>query len=208
MKSNLTDTAKTSGKTYIIWAHPRADSLTAQVVDALKKQAASQKMDVAELDLYRTGFDPSLGTEDEPDWQNPNKIYSEEVRTLFAELADVDNIIVVFPLWWYSMPAILKGYFDRVWNYGLAYGRGQRIPARSIRWISLVGGAQDKFETQSKDAYMNDLLTSMALYGGIEDSKVEYLYNTIGVEEDIQNPGEHHKQLIEQAKKVVVSLAQ
>jgi len=106
------------------------------------------------------------------------------------------------------MPAILKGYFDRVWNYGLAYGRGQRIPARSIRWISLVGGAQDKFETQSKDAYMNDLLTSMALYGGIEDSKVEYLYNTIGVEEDIQNPGEHHKQLIEQAKKVVVSLAQ
>jgi len=207
MKSNVTETAKTAGKTYIIWAHPRIDSLTAQVVDGLKKQAINQQMAVAELDLYRADFDPSLGKEDEPDWLNPDKIYSEEVRALFAELADVDNIIVVFPLWWYSMPAILKGYFDRVWNYGLAYGKGRQLSARSIRWISLVGGAKDKFESHRKDEYMNDLLNTIALYVGVEDSKVEYLYNTIGFEEDITNPGEHHKQLIAQAKAVVASLA-
>jgi len=52
----------------VVWAHPRADSLTASVVDEIVAELRAQGADVDELDLYRSGFDPVLGPSDEPDW--------------------------------------------------------------------------------------------------------------------------------------------
>lgn len=135
---------------HIIWAHPRENSLTSQVVTALKAAAAEKEINVRELDLYRAGFDPVLREEDEPDFSNSDKPYSEQVYQLFDQMAGSDMAFVVFPVWWYSMPAILKGYVDRVWNYGLTYGNGKQLPYSSIRWIALVGGAQGKFESHKK----------------------------------------------------------
>ena len=58
-----------SEKMYIVWAHPRADSLTAHIVEAMQSQAARHAIDVTTLDLYRRGFNPVLDVEDEPDWR-------------------------------------------------------------------------------------------------------------------------------------------
>lgn len=118
-----------SEKMYIVWAHPRADSLTAHIVEAMQSQAARHAIDVTTLDLYRRGFNPVLDVEDEPDWENPNKQYSPDVHQLYSELEGHDTLVVVFPLWWYSYPAMIKGYMDRVWNHGLAYG-GKGFPAK------------------------------------------------------------------------------
>src|SRR3954470_16176757 len=95
---------------YFIWAHPRADSLTAQIVEEMQGQAARDGMSTTTLDLYRSGFDPVLGTEDEPDWNDSTKRLSPEVHRLFGELEGKDTLVVVFPVWWYSFPAIIKGY--------------------------------------------------------------------------------------------------
>ncbi|CAI0838558.1 Putative NADPH-quinone reductase (modulator of drug activity B) [Serratia quinivorans] len=99
---------------YFIWAHPRPDSLTAQVVDEMQREAAREGYNVSSLDLYRSHFDPLLRVEDEPDWDNPQKTYSEEVHRLFNELEDKDTLVLVFPVWWYAFPAMLKGYLERV----------------------------------------------------------------------------------------------
>src|ERR1700712_2373929 len=58
---------------YLIWAHPRADSLTARVVEEMQEQAARDGNSTTTLDLYRRGFDPVLGTEDEPAWDDSTK---------------------------------------------------------------------------------------------------------------------------------------
>lgn len=125
--------------------HPRHDSLTAHIADAIHQRAMERKIQVTELDLYRRNFNPVMTLEDEPDWKNMDKRYSPEVHQLYSELLEHDTLVVVFPLWWYSFPAMLKGYIDRVWNNGLAYGDGQKLPFNKVRWVALVGGDKESF---------------------------------------------------------------
>ncbi|MEO3989235.1 NAD(P)H oxidoreductase [Pseudocitrobacter cyperus] len=191
---------------YLIWAHPRRDSLTAQVVKEIQQQAEDQQITVDTLDLYRMDFDPVLRMQDEPDWANPHKTYAPEVHKLFAQMQGHDTAVIVFPVWWYSFPAILKGYIDRVWNNGLVYGEGGALPFKKIRWVALVGGAEDKFELYGWRKNMSDYLINVAGYLGVTDVDVTYLYNTIGVEEDIDNREEHYQALFTQSREMVKTL--
>ncbi|WP_252494626.1 NAD(P)H oxidoreductase, partial [Escherichia coli] len=134
-----------SERIYLVWAHPRHDSLTAHIADAIHQRAMERKIQVTELDLYRRNFNPVMTPEDEPDWKNMDKRYSPEVHQLYSELLEHDTLVVVFPLWWYSFPAMLKGYIDRVWNNGLAYGDGHKLPFNKVRWVALVGGDKESF---------------------------------------------------------------
>ena len=82
----------------LIWAHPRADSLTARVAQAITEELQQRGWKVAELDLYRTGFNPVLQPVDEPDWADPDKAYSSEVMRLASDLAGKDAAFIVFPI--------------------------------------------------------------------------------------------------------------
>ncbi|WP_435955783.1 NAD(P)H oxidoreductase [Dryocola sp. BD626] len=187
---------------YIVWAHPRVDSLTAQVVKEIQGEAQEQGTKVSTLDLYRIGFNPALGVEDEPDWSNPDKQHSPEVHRLFNEMAQNDTVVLVFPVWWYSFPAMLKGYLDRVWNHGLAYG-GKGFPARRVHWVALVGGSEEGYVKYGWEKNMSDYLTSAGGYLGIAETKITYLFNTIGVEEDITDSQQHYQKLFAQARAAV-----
>ncbi|HEU4532495.1 MAG TPA: NAD(P)H-dependent oxidoreductase, partial [Polyangiaceae bacterium] len=55
---------------------------------------------------------------------------SEDVAREQAKLLRADALILQFPLWWFSMPAILKGWVDRVYAYGFAYGVGEHSDQR------------------------------------------------------------------------------
>lgn len=192
---------------HLIWAHPRRDSLTARVVAALKDEAASQGIEVIELDLYRSGFDPVLREADEPDWTDPKKAYSEQVMEMAASLTDAEVAIVVFPVWWYTLPAMLKGYIDRVWNYGLVYGADKRLPWSSVQWVALVGGSQRNFEKRSHHTRLAELLVDgIASYCGVTDSRVTYLYNTLGYEEEMDDLAGHHQTLIDRSRSVVTRI--
>ena len=59
-----------SERIYLVWAHPRHDSLTAHIADAIHQRAMERKIQVTELDLYRRNFNPVMTLEDEPDWKN------------------------------------------------------------------------------------------------------------------------------------------
>lgn len=59
-----------SERIYLVWAHPRHDSLTAHIADAIHQRAMERKIQVTELDLYRRNFNPVMTSEDEPDWKN------------------------------------------------------------------------------------------------------------------------------------------
>ncbi|MBB1199914.1 NAD(P)H oxidoreductase [Enterobacteriaceae bacterium 89] len=191
---------------YLVWAHPRENSLTAQIAKTIRSESAEQGIGVTELDLYRRGFNPVLQQMDEPDWQNPQKRYSPEVHEYFAQMDGHDTAMIVFPVWWYSFPAMLKGYLDRVWNYGLAYGEGSTLPFKKVRMVALVGGSEDKFIQYGWQKNMSDYLKSSMGYLGIEDVSTTFLYNTIGVEADINDSADHYQQLFAQASEMVKAL--
>lgn len=48
---------------------------------------------------------------------------------------------------------MLKGYIDRVWNNGLAYGDGHKLPFNKVRWVALVGGDKESFVQMGWEKY-------------------------------------------------------
>jgi NAD(P)H dehydrogenase (quinone) len=111
-------------KHVIIFAHPNQDSFTGSVAAAYEKAAHTIGHDVVIRDLYRMGFQPCLQAEElpfAPHFQPGADVIAE--RRL---LADADVFALCYPFWLNAPPAILKGYLDRVFGFGFAYGKGGR----------------------------------------------------------------------------------
>jgi NAD(P)H dehydrogenase (quinone) len=79
---------------------------------------------VAATDLYREQFDPAMSADERRSYyaaRYDNTMVSAHAALLI--ISRVDGIILCFPHWWFAMPAMLKGYFDRVWAPGIAFER-------------------------------------------------------------------------------------
>ena len=166
-------------KVLTVVTHPRRDSLTVAVAERFVEglEAAGHETEV--LDLHRSGFEPILKEADEPDWRTEQQSFSAEVKAEMERMRRHDALAYVFPLWWWSMPAMLKGYIDRVWNYGFAYGPG-RLHHQRVLWLALAGAPPERFEKWRYDEMMNHYFNvSLAGYVGIPESRVELLYETI-----------------------------
>ncbi|HEV2336717.1 MAG TPA: NAD(P)H-dependent oxidoreductase [Stellaceae bacterium] len=131
----------------VVYAHPLADSfvgaLHRAVVAALKRGGH----EVDDCDLYAIGFDPVLSAAERASYNTPTPDLSG-VAEHVARLQAAEALVLCFPTWWYGMPAILKGYFDRVWAQGVAFklpeGGGAILPAlTNIRqlWVVTSYGA-------------------------------------------------------------------
>ncbi|MER5963231.1 NAD(P)H oxidoreductase [Streptomyces sp. NPDC002057] len=164
----------------LVLAHPRTDSLTAQVAARQHARLTAEGHTVDLLDLYAEGFDPSLRPADEPDWEDREKTYSPEVHAHMERILAADDILVVFPVWWFSPPAVLKGWIDRVWNYGFAYGRSRpRLAGRRLLWLALMGGTPEEIERLGMAEVLDLLLrTGISTYCGLPDAEVRALYGT------------------------------
>ncbi len=113
----------------LVFAHPLGDSLNARLAATVEAEARRQGWQVNRRDLYAGGFDPRLTADERAGY------YSSRPATLteeHAELAAAEVLILVFPTWWFGFPAILKGWFDRVWTPGTAFdhapGLGPMLP--------------------------------------------------------------------------------
>ncbi|MGF9695884.1 NAD(P)H-dependent oxidoreductase [Paenibacillus sp. MABNR03] len=106
-------------KVKLVVAHPRQNSLTFAVMNRFIDGMKENHHEIDILDLYHDGFDPLYSLEDERDWQNPNKQHAPVIRKELDRVLAADAIVLVFPIWWYNMPSMLKAYLDKVWNMGL-----------------------------------------------------------------------------------------
>ncbi|WP_329403951.1 NAD(P)H oxidoreductase [Streptomyces melanogenes] len=167
----------------LVVAHPRADSLTAQIAQRARARLVDDGYTVDLLDLYAEDFDPRTGPEDEPDWADRDKPYSPEARSHMARIDTADAIVVVFPVWWFGLPAILKGWIDRVWNYGFAYGRSSpRLGAKRMLWLGLSSYPREQFAELGWDAVMErQLRVGVSEFCGIKDASVEFVHDSLSV---------------------------
>ncbi|EFL19712.1 NAD(P)H oxidoreductase [Streptomyces sp. C] len=190
----------TTRHTLLVVAHPRPDSLTAQVATHLHGRIKDTGGTVDVLDLYAEDFDPRLTPADEPDWENREKHYSPEVHAHMGRIAAADEIVVVFPVWWFAPPAILKGWIDRVWNYGFAYGRSRpRLAGKRMLWLGLAGGSPSSYGQDGLGAAMDvQLRVGVSQFCGIEDARVRLLHGTeLSGIPHAQRPDHVHKVLAE-----------
>ncbi|MFF3313332.1 NAD(P)H oxidoreductase [Streptomyces sp. NPDC002952] len=161
----------------VVVAHHRTDSLTAHTARhaAAQLETAGYRVDL--LDLHAEGFDPRMNVADQPDWANREKRYSDEVHTHMRRVLDADAVVAVFPVYWQGVPAILKGWIDRVWNYGFAYGRNKPyLAGRRILWLGLAGAtADDPIVAGMRTILETSLNEGIAYYCGFSRSTVGLL---------------------------------
>ena len=110
----------------LVLAHPLDDSLCAHLASEAKAALEARGATVDLLDLYAEDFQPAL-TAAERRLHYLTPAPSNEVIALQQRLATADTLVLVFPTWWFSMPAMLKGWFDRVWSPKFAFEQGAPI---------------------------------------------------------------------------------
>jgi NAD(P)H dehydrogenase (quinone) len=121
----------------IVLAHPLGESLSAHLAKVAGTQARAVGWDVTVRDLYADDFDPRLIGAERASYYTG--FDGTAVATERAELQATDVLILVFPTWWFSFPAILKGWFDRVWAPGTAYDHAPDFGPMRPRLTNLRG---------------------------------------------------------------------
>lgn len=125
-------------KVFIVLAHPDLRSFNGSMFKDTIKHLESQGHEVKFTDLYRENFKAVVDADDFLNFDKNDRLHPARASfnaTLSGQLTkDVydeqeklkwaDLVILQFPLWWYTMPAILKGWFERVYSCGFAYGVG------------------------------------------------------------------------------------
>ena len=163
-------------KTLLVVAHPRSDSLTAEAAKRFAQALRQNGHEVELADLAAEKFDPFLREDDEPDWDNPDKQYSPAVANEMRRIERNDATVMIFPIWWWSMPALLKGWIDRVWNYGWAYG-ARGFTHRRVWMIGVAGGDLASFQKRGYDKAIDiQLKVGILDYCGVKEARLEVLY--------------------------------
>ena len=125
----------------VIHCHPLTDSYSHALFQVIVSALTQCGHDVAATDLYREGFEPAMSPEERRSYY-PGPYIDAAVSSYVETLRRIEGIVFCFPHWWFSMPAVLKGYFDRVWAPGTAFvydKDGQLEPnLRHIRFLAVV----------------------------------------------------------------------
>lgn len=123
----------------IVFAHPESKSFNGSMLATAVETLQRADHAVRVSNLYEMGFNPVPGRhdfgsvlsddvfsyQDEQKHAHLNEAFAPDLQAEHEKLAWAQFVIFQFPLWWFTMPAILKGWFDRVFAYGYAYGGGR-----------------------------------------------------------------------------------
>ncbi|MCX5840173.1 MAG: NAD(P)H-dependent oxidoreductase [Deltaproteobacteria bacterium] len=136
-------------KHLIIYSHPHSQSFCHAILDKVTEVLAAKKHDIVVRDLYALGFDPVLKAGDLADIQS-GKIPAD-IKVEQDYIAWSDIITIIHPVWWTGLPAMIKGYIDRVFSYGFAYsvdasGIVKLLTGKKVIIFNTQGTPQDIYE--------------------------------------------------------------
>jgi NAD(P)H dehydrogenase (quinone) len=161
----------------IVYAHSEPQSFSGALKDTAVEVLSGAGHNVQVSDLYATKFDPAGGPDDFMEREDPscfryrrkqihahkNGSFTPELAAEMAKLLWADLVIFQFPLWWFSLPAILKGRVDRVFAMGFSYDLGRAyetgfFPQKKGMLALTKGGPAAAYSPQGKNGEMQDVL--------------------------------------------------
>jgi putative NADPH-quinone reductase len=98
----------------VVYCHPVPESFCAAVRDVAVDVLRARGEDVRLVDLYAEGFDPVMQADERRSY-NERAPDDPALQPHIDHIVWAEAILLVYPTWWYGMPAMLKGWFDRVW---------------------------------------------------------------------------------------------
>lgn len=174
-----------------VFSHPFTNKYPAAVMNALHEpfRRAGHSIDV--LDLHGEGFDPRFTESDHAHfWGEP---VPPEIAAMHRRVEKADRLAFVFPVYWWGMPAMMKGWIERVFTGGWAYQYGTGVEDRGKeplisllgnRPTTLIGIAGSSKRTYDKYGYAEAMRTQIDVgtfaYCGITDVKSHLIYDVEG----------------------------
>ena len=157
-------------KVHLVFAHPNLESFNGQLRKATIDFCNENNIQLTVSDLFQNDFKASADKNDFTHLTNPsffdlqveqanaimNGTFVEDIKKEQKLLKDADLIIFQFPLWWYSMPGLLKGYIDRIFSMGWAYGGAQALKDKKIL-VSMTTGAPEMAWTEDNRGTIKDI---------------------------------------------------
>ncbi len=130
----------------VVMAHPAGPSLTRSVASAILDAGTALGHTVELLDLVAEGFDPVFGPADHAAFTAAGPT-PPDVRREQQRIDRADHLVLVHPVYWWSMPAVLKGWIDRVFVSGWAFeenadgGIVKKLGRLNVHLIALAGAS-------------------------------------------------------------------
>ncbi|MGM9924914.1 MAG: NAD(P)H-dependent oxidoreductase [Bacillus sp. (in: firmicutes)] len=156
----------------IIYAHPSANSFNSAIKATIIQKVEQSNHAIKVRDLYELHFDPVLQHEEMLDIQKNQ--YRPDVLCEQQHIAWADVIYFIYPTWWYSMPAILKGYCDRVFTNGFAFtstpdgSKGMLYGKKAFIFETAGDTEHSLLHRNLKQGMMNTMDIGILQYCGIE----------------------------------------
>ena len=181
----------------IVYAHPDPASLNGALKDYAVAHLRRAGHAVQVSDLYAMDWKATLEASEIPAGSRQNgDVLREQDKLRWA-----DVVIFQFPLWWFSMPAIMKGWVERVYSYGFGYGVGEHserrwgdrygegtLSGKRAMLVVTAGGWESHYSARGINGAMDDLLFpihhGILYYPGLEvlPPFIEYRTDRMGAE--------------------------
>ncbi len=114
-----------------LYCHPQPESFHAAIRERALAGLAAAKHEVDLLDLYAEKFDPVMSEAARRDYHDKSRNQAG-LESYVARLRAADALVVQFPVWSFGMPAMLKGYFDRMMMPGVAFDLSDPAHAKPL----------------------------------------------------------------------------
>ena len=184
--------------TTIIYAHPYEESYNNAILDTVIASLKKQNKEFALIDLYQDNFDPVL-TKAELSVYSKGEHLDPLVRKYNEILDKTEHVVLIFPIWWYDFPAIMKGFFDKVMLPGSSYTSGETglHPVRHIPRTLIITTASASTEALVKN--LGDTVNQMM---------IETTFKAIGFHGAIwENFGSIGKSTVEERRQFLSKIA-
>jgi NAD(P)H dehydrogenase (quinone) len=119
-------------KVLVVFSHPSTESLGFALFTRTIETLKSQGHEVQTLDLYRMGFDPVLSESEWTTYLSDTDKNIANVAGHVEKLQWAEGLVFVFPTFYYGVPAMLKGWFERVWLPGITFETAKESNQRPV----------------------------------------------------------------------------
>lgn len=161
-------------KHLVIFAHPNTkNSFNKAILERVLQASQKMNVDTTVRDLYGMNFNPVVS------WEELTGSFKEIIPAAIRHeqqlISEADLITLIYPLWWMGFPAILKGYFDRVFTHGFAYktdetGTVGLIQGKKMQQFITMGNNGERYQQMGFARSLNDtLVNGLFNYVGIID---------------------------------------
>lgn len=164
----------------LVVAHPNAQSFNHGLANAFRDDLQTAGHTLRVKDLYAEGFDPVLTAAELA------AIHAGDLPTRIVEeqqaLAWADGLLLVYPLWWFDRPAILKGWFDCILTSGFAFqyhdnGVDGLLPLERAMVVMTTGGsAAEIAQMQAQELIIRPVTDGTLGFCGVKNVQAEILY--------------------------------